>query len=67
MGILNKLFNSGDVIKEVGGVLDNLTTSKQEKLQAKKEIKQVVLDYEKSMQEQVTSRWLSDNNGSLLN
>ena len=66
MGILNKLFNSGDVIKQVGGVLDNLTTSKQEKLQAKKEIKQVVLDYEKSMQEQVTSRWLSDNNGSLL-
>ena len=66
MGILNKLLNSGDVIKEVGGVLDNLTTSKQEKLQAKKEIKQVVLDYEKSMQEQVTSRWLSDNNGSLL-
>ena len=66
MGILNKLFNSGDVIKEVGGVLDNLTTSKQEKLQAKKEIKQVVLDYEKSMQKQVTSRWLSDNNGSLL-
>ena len=66
MGILNKLFNSGHVIKEVGGVLDNLTTSKQEKLQAKKEIKQVVLDYEKSMQKQVTSRWLSDNNGSLL-
>jgi|TARA_R110000765_G_scaffold53766_1_gene107702 hypothetical protein len=66
MGILNKLFNSGDIIKQVGGVLDNLTTSKEEKLQAKKEIKQVVLDYEKSMQEQVTSRWLSDNNGSLL-
>tara|TARA_R110002111_G_scaffold85977_2_gene134711 strand:- start:912 stop:1310 length:399 start_codon:yes stop_codon:yes gene_type:complete len=66
MGILNKLFNSGDVIKQVGGVLDNLTTSKQEKLQAKKEIKQVVLDYEKSMQKEVTSRWLSDNNGSLL-
>ena len=36
MGILNKLFNSGDVIKEVGGVLDNLTTSRQEKLQANK-------------------------------
>ena len=66
MGILNKLFNSGDVIKQVGGVLDNLITSKEEKLQAKKEIKQVVLDYEKSMQKEVTSRWLSDNNGSLL-
>ena len=35
-------------------------------LNTKKEIKQVVLDYEKSMQEQVTSRWLSDNNGSIL-
>ena len=66
MGILNKLFNSGDVIKQVGGVLDNLTTSKQEKLEAKKQIKQVVLDHEKSMQKEVTSRWLSDNNGSLL-
>ena len=66
MGILNKLFNSGDVIKQVGGVLDNLTTSKEEKLEAKKQIKQVVLDYEKSMQKEVTSRWLSDNNGSLL-
>ena len=66
MGILNKLFNSGDVIKQVGSVLDNLTTSKQEKLEAKKQIKQVVLDYEKSMQKEVTSRWLSDNNGSLL-
>jgi len=66
MRILNKLFNSGDVIKQVGGVLDNLTTSKEEKIEAKKQIKQVVLDYEKSMQKEVTSRWLSDNNGSLL-
>ena len=66
MGILNKLFNSGELVKEVGNTIDKLTTSNQERLQAKKEIKEVLLDYEKSMQEQVTSRWLSDNNGGLL-
>jgi len=66
MGILNKLFNSGELVKEVGNTIDKLTTSDQERLQAKKEIKEVLLDYEKLMQEQVTSRWLSDNNGSLL-
>ena len=66
MGILNKLFNSGELVKEVGNTIDKLTTSDQERLQAKKEIKEVLLVYEKSMQEQVTSRWLSDNNGSLL-
>ena len=66
MGKLNKFFNSGELVKEVGNTIDKLTTSDQERLQAKKEIKEVLLDYEKSMQEQVTSRWLSDNNGSLL-
>lgn len=66
MGILNALFKSNDLVKEVGNVIDNLTTSDQERLEAKKALKQVVLGYEKSMQEQVTSRWLSDNNGSLL-
>jgi hypothetical protein len=66
MGFFNKLFNSGDLVKEVGNTIDKLTTSDQERLQAKKEIKEILLDYEKSMQEQVTSRWLSDNNGSLL-
>ena len=66
MGFFNKLFNSGELVKEVGNTIDKLTTSDQERLQAKKEIKEVLLDYEKSIQEQVTSRWLSDNNGSLL-
>ena len=66
MGILNALFKSNDLVKEVGNVIDNLTTSDEERLEAKKALKEVVLGYEKSMQEQVTSRWLSDNNGSLL-
>ena len=46
MGILNKLFNSGELVKEVGNTIDKLTTSDQERLQAKKEIKEALLDYE---------------------
>mgnify|MGYP003146708402 FL=1 len=68
MSILSKIFSSGatELVKGVGGVIDNLSTSDEERLEAKRKIKQAVLDYEKSMQEQVTNRWLSDNNGGLL-
>ena len=66
MSFFSKLFNSGELVKEVGGVVDNLTTTKEEKLEAKRKLKEVLLDYEKSMQKEVTSRWLSDNNGGLL-
>ena len=38
MGLLNTLFNSGELVKEVGNVVDNLTTSDQERLEAKKQI-----------------------------
>ena len=60
MGIFNKLFNSGDLVKEVGNVVDNLTTSDQERLEAKKQIKEVILDYEKTMQVEVSKRWEYD-------
>ena len=66
MSFIKKLFNSGDLVKDVGDVVDNLTTSKEEKLEAKKKLKEVLLNYESKMQEQVTSRWLSDNQGGLL-
>lgn len=60
MGILNALFKSNDLVKEVGSVIDNLTTSDEERLKAKKAIKEVVLDYEKSMQVEVSERWRVD-------
>lgn len=68
MSIFNKIFSNGakELVGEVGSVVDNLTTTKEEKLEAKKKLKEVLLDYEKSMQKEVTSRWLSDNNGGLL-
>ena len=47
MSILNKVFSAGagDLIKNVGGVLDNLTTTKEEKLEAERKIKDMILVY----------------------
>ena len=50
----------GGVIKQVGDVLDNLTTSKEEKLAAQQKIKEVLMQAEANAQEQVTKRWEAD-------
>ncbi len=62
MSILSKIFSSGatELVKGVGGVIDNISTSDQERLEAKKQIKEVVLDYEKTMQVEVSKRWEYD-------
>ena len=60
MTFFKKLFNSGELVKEVGSVVDNLTTTNEEKLEAKKKLKQVVLDYEKTIQVEVSERWRRD-------
>jgi hypothetical protein len=62
MSILGKIFSSGasDLVKEVGGVIDNLTTSKEEKLEAERKIKDMIMGYEAEMQKQVTERWKVD-------
>ncbi len=51
---------TGSVIKEVGEVLDNLTTTKEEKLEAQRLITEILEKADKEAQEQVTKRWESD-------
>jgi hypothetical protein len=62
--MIKKLISAGagELVKSVGGVLDNLTTSKEEKLEARKKIKDMVMGYEAEMQRQVTERWKVDMN-----
>ena len=62
MSILNKIFSAGagDLVKNVGGVLDNLTTSKEEKLEAERKIKELVANYEIEMERNITARWEAD-------
>ena len=64
MSILNKIFSTGatELIKGVGGVIDNLTTTEEERLTAEEKIKDMILGYESEMQRQVSERWKSDMN-----
>jgi len=64
MSILSKVFSAGagELINKVGGVIDNLHTSAEEKAVAEKQIKDMILGYEAEMQKQVTERWKLDMN-----
>tara|TARA_R110002020_G_scaffold418897_1_gene628141 strand:- start:207 stop:590 length:384 start_codon:yes stop_codon:yes gene_type:complete len=56
--ILGGLF--GKLLDKSQGILDTVITSDEERLQAKKELKKIVVDAEASAQEQVTRRWEAD-------
>jgi len=60
--MLNKIFSAGatELVKGVGNVIDNLHTSKEEKLEAERKIKDMIMGYEAEMQKQVTERWKVD-------
>ena len=62
--MLDKLFGGGaaELVKGVGGVIDNLHTSKEEKLAAEQKIKELVSDYETKMEANITDRWKADMN-----
>ena len=62
MSILGTIFSGGatELVKGVGGVIDNLHTSEDEKLEAAQKIKELVASYEIEMEKQVTSRWDAD-------
>tara|TARA_R100000541_G_scaffold15843_2_gene25296 strand:+ start:10203 stop:10598 length:396 start_codon:yes stop_codon:yes gene_type:complete len=51
---------SGNVIKDVGEVLDNLITTDEERLEAKQKITKILEQADKEAQEQVTERWKFD-------
>ena len=51
---------SGNVIKDVGEVLDELITTDEERLQAKHKITKILEQADKEAQEQVTERWKFD-------
>ena len=60
--MLGNLLSGGaaDLIKGVGGVIDDLHTSGEEKLEAERKIKELVANYEVEMEKNITSRWEAD-------
>ena len=47
MSFLKKLFSAGagELVNSVGGVIDNLTTSKEEKLEAARKVKELISNF----------------------
>lgn len=51
---------SGGLIKDIGKIIDNLTTTEEERLEAKKHIQELLEKADKDAQEQVSERWKFD-------
>ena len=64
MGIIDKLISGGasKLVDSVGSVLDNVITTDDEKLEAKRKLKELILSHEAEMQRNVTDRWKADMN-----
>ena len=62
MNILSTIFSSGtkDLVEGVGNVIDDLHTSKEEKLEAEQKIKELVASYQTSLEKEISTRWDSD-------
>ena len=60
--MIGNLLSGGaaDLVKGVGGVIDDLHTSEEEKLAAEQKIKEIIANYEVEMEKNITSRWEAD-------
>ena len=60
--MLSKLLSGGaaELVKGIGGVVDNLHTSAEEKLEAERKIKELIANYQVEMEKNITSRWEAD-------
>ena len=59
---MKKLFQAitGGLLKDIGKVIDNLHTSDEERLEAKRKLQELLEQADKEAQDQVTSRWKYD-------
>tara|TARA_Y100001972_G_scaffold126067_1_gene178837 strand:- start:574 stop:966 length:393 start_codon:yes stop_codon:yes gene_type:complete len=62
MGILDKIFGTGGktIIDSVGSVIDELSTTKEEKLEAKRKFKEMMNAHDAKIHEEVSKRWQAD-------
>ena len=62
MNILSTIFGGGakDLVEGVGNVIDDLHTSKEEKLEAEQKIKELIASYQTSLEKEISTRWDSD-------
>tara|TARA_R100000742_G_C4162476_1_gene3598 strand:+ start:101 stop:487 length:387 start_codon:yes stop_codon:yes gene_type:complete len=66
MGIFKNILGTEKVINGVGEILDNVITNKEEKINAKAKIKEVMNSYKIEVEKNITARWKADANGNML-
>ena len=62
MKLLKTIFGggAGKLVESIGGVVDSLSTSKEEKLEAKRKMKELMANYQMEIEKQVSARWDAD-------
>lgn len=66
MQIFKKLLGTDKVIDSVGGIIDDLVTTKEEKINAKTKLKEIMNSYKIEVEKNITARWEADANGNML-
>ena len=66
MGIFKNILGTEKVIDGVGEILDNVITNKEEKLNAKAKLKEIMNSYKIEVEKNITARWEADSNGNIL-
>ena len=66
MGIFKNLLGTEKIVDSVGDIIDGVVTNKEEKLNAKAKLKEVVNNYKIEVEKNITDRWESDTNGNIL-
>jgi|TARA_R100000664_G_scaffold4352_1_gene8884 hypothetical protein len=64
MKVLEKIFggSADKVIDSIGNAIDGISTSKEEKLEAKRKIKELVVNHQIEIEKNVSERWKADMN-----
>lgn len=62
MKILNKIFGEGanNLLNSAGNIVDELVTTDEEKKEAKRKMKELILSHQAEMEKNISSRWQAD-------
>ena len=66
MGIFKNILGTEKVIDGVGNIIDEMYANKEEKLNAKAKLKEIMNSYKIEVEKNITARWETDSNGNIL-
>ena len=66
MGIFKNILGTEKVIDGVGNIIDEMYANKEEKLNAKAKLKEIMNSYKIEVEKNITARWEADTNGNIL-